>query len=147
MKIRFAVEKDLKQIIELCRLHAAFEQVNFEDNDKEGLLSKYLFKEDSCIQCLVVEEEKELVGYATFFKQFSTWNANYYVYLDCLFLKEDTRGKGIGFRIMEEIKAYAKAQDCKMIQWQTPNFNTNAINFYKKIGAEAKNKERFFWDV
>ncbi len=25
---------------------------------------------------------------------FATWKANYYMYLDCLFLKENARGKG-----------------------------------------------------
>jgi len=59
---------------------------------------------------LVVEQESLIVGYATFMKQFSTWDTDFYIYLDCLFLKENTRGNGLGGLIMEKIKEYAKNQ-------------------------------------
>lgn len=147
MNIRLALEKDLEQIVVLCGEHAAYEKSSFDAKNKKELFLKHFLKFDNNLQCLVVEEEGSLLGYATFFKQFSTWDASFYVYLDCLFLKEKTRGKGMGFKIMEHIKAYAVAENCNEIQWQTPNFNTNAIRFYKKLGAESKSKERFFWEV
>ncbi|MEO1715245.1 MAG: GNAT family N-acetyltransferase, partial [Bacteroidota bacterium] len=75
---------------------------------------------------------------------FSTWDAEYYVYLDCLYLEPQTRGQGIGTQIMEEVKAFARAEDCSVIQWQTPDFNEKAIRFYQKIGGVSKAKERFF---
>lgn len=40
---------------------------------------------------------------------------------------------------------YAKELNLSEIQWQTPNENIDAIRFYKKIGAQDKNKKRFFW--
>lgn len=48
---------------------------------------------------------------------------------------------------MEEIKAYAKFENCKIIQWQTPDFKENAIKFYNKIGAKPLSKERFNWTI
>jgi GNAT superfamily N-acetyltransferase len=96
---------------------------------------------------LVVEKENTLIGYATFMKQFSTWDADFYIYLDCLYLKETSRGKGLGKIIMEMIKEYSKVENCTHIQWQTPNFNKKAIQFYLKIGATAKTKERFFLTI
>ncbi len=72
---------------------------------------------------------------------------NYYLYLDCLYLSEKTRGKGIGAQIMNKIKVYAKSINCSEIQWQTPDFNKEAIDFYKKLGADSKTKERFNWKI
>jgi len=48
---------------------------------------------------------------------------------------------------MGKIKAYGKAINCSEIQWQTPDFNKEAIDFYKKLGADSKTKERFNWKI
>ena len=95
----------------------------------------------------MAECNDNLVGYATFTKQFSTWDAAFYLYLDCLFLKEEVRGKGAGRQLMDKVKDDAREENCKLIQWQTPDFNTSAIQFYQKLGAVSKTKERFFWQV
>jgi GNAT superfamily N-acetyltransferase len=147
MDIRFAKEKDIKEIVKLCALHAAFEEASFDVSNKEEQLSKHLFKGSAILKCLVVEEKNHIVGYATFMKQFSTWDAQFYIYLDCLFLEEEMRGQGLGTKLMSRIKSYAKTENCDIIQWQTPDFNTSAIKFYEKIGANSKTKERFFWKV
>ncbi|OEK08241.1 GNAT family N-acetyltransferase [Flavivirga aquatica] len=147
MIIRDIKEKDLEQIVQLCELHAAYEKAKYSPKNKFELLSQHLFNTSNNVNCLVVELNQNIVGYATYIKQFSTWDASFYIYLDCLFLKEETRGKGIGVLIMQKIKDYAKSENCEIIQWQTPDFNENAISFYKKIGAQSKVKERFFWKV
>ncbi len=143
MKIRFAQKKDLEQIVGLCQEHAEYEQAQYESKGKPELLSNFLFCPNPILQCLVAEQEKSLVGYATFTKQFSTWDAAFYIYLDCLYLKRNVRGKGLGRQFMERIKHHAVSQDCNIIQWQTPDFNIKAINFYEKIGGLSKTKERF----
>jgi len=87
--IRFAQKKDLREIIHLCGLHANFEQADYNPKQKKGQLNNYLFLDPPSLYCLVVEKDKELIGYATYMKQFSTWDANFYVYMDCLFLTEN----------------------------------------------------------
>lgn len=146
MNIRFAEKTDIDQIVELCEAHAIFEKSSYSSENKAKLLAKHLFHSTNDIECIVVEKEGNLVGYATFMKQFSTWDANHYIYLDCLFLKKNIRGKSIGYKIMCKIKEFADTQNCKIIQWQTPIFNDKAILFYNKIGAKPKTKERFFWE-
>jgi len=143
MEIRFAEKRDLPQIIDLCEEHADYETANYERKNKSELLAKYLFCQNPSLKCLVVEQENSIIGYATFMKQFSTWDADFYIYLDCLYLETNTRGLGLGSRIMEKVKEYAKAENCYVIQWQTPKHNRKAIDFYLKIGGISKNKERF----
>jgi L-amino acid N-acyltransferase YncA len=147
MEIRFAQKKEVSQIIELCKEHADYERMNYERKNKSGLLSNFIFGKNPSLKCLVVEHENIIIGYATFMKQFSTWDADYYMYIDCLFLRETIRGKGFGRLIMERIKKYAKTENCSIIQWQTPGFNKKAIDFYCKIGGISKNKERFCLNV
>jgi len=146
MNIRFAKEDDVNAIVKLCELHAAYEKTNFDATDKASKLSLHIFSKKT-LECLVVENNNKIIGYATFMKQFSTWDANFYMYLDCLFFMEAFRGKGLGTQLMQKIKEYAKKENYHHIQWQTPSFNIKAIDFYTKIGATSKNKERFFWRV
>lgn len=145
--IRHAERKDMHQLVELCSLHAAYEESDYDSENKVFLLESHLFVKNSSLNCLVVELKGELIGYATFTKQFSTWDANYYVYMDCLYLKEEARRKGIGQELMSKIKSFAKIEKCNVIQWQTPKSNHSAIKFYNSIGAVGKAKERFFWEV
>lgn len=145
MTIRYAKETDIEQIIALCEEHALYERSKFEKENKKEMLFKYLFGPKKILQCIVIEQKQRLLGYATFIKQFSTWDASFYIYLDCLFLKEEIRGKRIGNTIMGVIKEYALSEQCKTIQWQTPDFNKQAHRFYNKLGAKSKSKERFFW--
>lgn len=147
MKIRYVERRDLDSIIELCKAHTEYEKAEYQEEGKKELLAKFFFGPHSEIKCIVVEIGEEIVGYATFFKQFSTWDATYYLYMGCLFLYEKARGKGIGRQIMDFIKAYAWSVDCSMIQWQTPVFNQRAINFYQKLDAESITKERFTWKI
>ena len=79
-------------------------------------------------------------------KQFSTWDAQYYVYMDCLFMQEAARGFGIGEKLVNKMKEESRKSGCDLIQWQTPEFNERAIKFYKRIGAASKSKERFYLD-
>ena len=145
MNIRFVQKKDIKELLELCRLHAIYEKSDFNSNGKEKLFLKCFFKEPLTVSCLVVEHDNKIVGYSTFMKQFSTWDAKFYMYLDCLYLMEKVRGKGIGVKMMNKIKMHAKSENCTTIQWQTPTFNSEAIRFYQKVGANYKTKERFLW--
>lgn len=144
--IRSVKKEDIQQLVVLCAAHAAYEKVVYDEVHKEKLLLDCLFPLNNTIKCIVVEQNGRLLGYSTILKQFSTWDANYYFYMDCLYLKEEIRGIGLGKKMMQEIRNLAIKEQCNL-QWQTPYFNTNAIEFYKAIGAEHKTKERFFWNI
>jgi GNAT superfamily N-acetyltransferase len=66
--------------------------------------------------------------------------------MDCLYLSEICRGKGIGTDIMERIRKIAKEKNCVNIQWQTPEYNAMAIKFYVGLGSIGKQKMRFFME-
>ena len=142
--IRFAKKEDLQELVRLCKLHAIFEESEYNSINKDKKLEVPLFSNNPSLYCLVVEEANKLIGYTTYMKQFSTWDADFYVYMDCLFLTEESRGYGLGERLINRIKKESKRLNCKLIQWQTPEFNKSAIKFYNRIGAVPKSKERYF---
>ncbi len=143
--IRFVKPNDLVQLVHLCELHANFEKSEYNSKHKAVLLKEALFKENPDLYCLVIDSgENNLIGYATYMKQYSTWDASFYIYMDCLFLKSESRGFGLGEKLMNQIKKEAVLLHCSIIQWQTPKFNTRAIKFYNRIGGVSKDKERYF---
>ena len=145
--IRFSKPEDIHQIIDLCEAHANYEQCDYSKENKVDKLSNNLFSSSPKLYCLVVEQNNKLIGYATYMKQYSTWDACEYIYMDCLFMNENTRGFGIGEQLVRKIQEEGKKLNCKLIQWQTPDFNIRAIKFYKRIGAKSKIKERFFLEI
>ena len=142
--IRFAKKEDMQQIVQLCEAHAEFEKSAYSSEEKKETLTTNLFQENPPLYCLVAEQEGYLLGYLTYMKQYSTWDAMHYVYMDCLFMIEAARGFGIGEKLVNRMKSETEKLDCELIQWQTPDFNERAIKFYKRIGATSKSKERFY---
>lgn len=135
----------MAELIKLCTEHAEFEQASYSPVGKENDLAKYIFADQPPVFCLVAENTTgELVGYAAITREFSTWDADYYLHLDCLYLRPQFRNQGIGELMMKEIAAHAVRFGCKQVQWHTPAFNERAVKFYRRIGATEKQKCRFY---
>lgn len=145
--IRKVNRADLKDLVEMCKEHAEYEGSSYCRMNKAEMLHGALFKQDLGLNCIVVEQDSGLIGYACYIKQFSSWDVEHYLYLDCLFLRPVARGAGVGKSVMSYIHQEAVRLNCKEVQWQTPNDNVDAIGFYERLGANAKGKQRFFWAV
>jgi ribosomal protein S18 acetylase RimI-like enzyme len=145
--IREVEEADLPRLIELCKSHAAYEQVNYDATEKLDLLRSAIFSGDKKLYCFVVEFQLQLIGYYTYTFDFSTWDAKTFMYLDCLYIEPSFRGMKIGKRIFDNLKEIATLNNCVNIQWQTPDFNERAIKFYKGIGGRGTGKVRFIMNV
>ena len=134
-------------MVELCVKHSEFEQANYNPTGKADLLKKALFTDNPKLYCSVIESNNKLQGYFSYTFDYSTWDAQTFLYLDCLYLEPEFRGKKIGEVVFEKLKEIAKQNDCVNIQWQTPIFNERAIKFYNRIGGTGKDKVRFFIDT
>jgi ribosomal protein S18 acetylase RimI-like enzyme len=145
--IRECEEKDLTELVELCGKHAAFEQANYNSTGKEALLKNAIFSERPKLFCFIIQSKNKLQGYFSYTFDYSTWDAQIFLYLDCLYLEPEYRGLRIGEIVFEKLKEIAKQNDCINIQWQTPIFNERAIKFYNRIGGIGRDKMRFFIDM
>ena len=137
----------LDALVELCEAHAHFEQSQVNRLGLAARLRRDLFSDPPKLYCKMVEVEGQYIGYISWMKQYSTWNASEYIYMDCLYLDSNYRSRGIGAALMDELMQFAKSEDISEVQWQTPSFNSRAIKFYEKIGAIGKSKQRFILTI
>jgi ribosomal protein S18 acetylase RimI-like enzyme len=145
--IRNCQPNDVVTVVDLCQKHADYEKASFDAIEKEEKLKNALFSNRPKLFCLVVEVNKTILGYTTYTIDFSTWDAASFMYMDCLYLEEETRSFGIGEALIEKLKQIAITKNCINIQWQTPEFNERAIKFYRRIGGNGKSKVRFFLNL
>ena len=142
--IRWARPEDMDELVRLCAEHATYERSSFHPAGKEEALARMLFAPEARLRCLFAEMDNRIIGYATFSVEVSTWDADRYMHMDCLFLRPEARSKGIGRALMRRIAQEALAQGVKRMQWQTSSFNVDAIRFYDRLGPEKKEKFRMF---
>lgn len=144
--IRSASANDAFQILALIEAHAHYEEYSLIIEQQIKALENV---DELPIYLYVVESivSGDLIGYMSLIKQFSTWDMAWYLYLDCLYLTEHARGKGLGKRMMNFAQEKAREMDILLMQWQTPSNNTKAINFYHAQGAESREKVRFFLPI
>ncbi|KIZ14816.1 GNAT family N-acetyltransferase [Streptomyces natalensis] len=147
--VRRARVADLAQLAELASEHAAFEGAAPPPVDLARRLETLLFgTEAPRLRCFVAElNDGEIIGYATCAPEVSTWDGAEYLHMDCLFLREGHRGRKVGPLLMEAVTTEARALGLGQVQWQTPPWNTDAIRFYDRLGARAKEKLRYHLPV
>ena len=145
--IRDFQESDLDDLMVLCGKHAFYEQVDYDPAGKGVLLKAELLSASPSLYCWMIAVNGNIVGYTTFTFDFSTWDAQHFLYLDCIYVEENFRGYGIGAEIIRRLIDVAKKEGCVSVQWQTPVFNENAIRFYERMGGKALDKKRFSMSV
>ena len=144
INIRFIEPKDIDQLVDLCATHPLFERFEYSKKGKSKQLLKELFDQNPKLYCLVLENKGRLLGYMSYMRQFSTWGASNYLYMDCLYLEESIRGNSFGEKMIRRLQKELNFLECKYIQWQTPSFNKRAIKFYERIGGISLDKKIFF---
>jgi ribosomal protein S18 acetylase RimI-like enzyme len=143
--VREARREDLPEIVRLCAEHALFEQADYAPEGKSAKLAQFLFSDPPRAYCLILENgEGRPVGYATFSFEFSTWDAEHYFHVDCLYMREEARNRGVGWKFGKRIAEEMVKRGARTIQFQTPPFNTLAIRIYQAMGAKRKDKARFY---
>jgi len=133
--LRAANRSDVPAILALIRELAAYEHLTDACVATEELLAKNLFGEGRAAEALVAEEEGLVVGYAIYFKTFSTFLARPGIYLEDIYVQPNHRGRGIGKGMLREIARVAVDRGYGRVEWSVLDWNTPSIEFYKSLGA------------
>lgn len=143
--VRAAAFDDVVQLHGLVRKHAAFERnaASLTVSDLEAIVAGNA----PPIRLLVAEREGVLLGYAAVTFDWSLWRARRYGHLDCLFVAEDARGKGVGAKLLDQVARLATSKGADRLEWQTPAWNEDALRFYLRHGAEIADKKRLVLTV
>jgi ribosomal protein S18 acetylase RimI-like enzyme len=141
MNVRRVRETDLAAFVDLCTEHAVFERADYTPAGKLEALRE-AFRGDLLLGW-VAEATGSLIGYATASIDFSTWRAAKFMHLDCLFIRESARGRGVGCRLFRAVLEEAQRREISELQWQTPEWNLEADKFYRRFGPVVTRKLRY----
>ena len=134
-KIRLAELDDVSEIFILIKELADYERLLDEVVATEELLEETLFGENSNVEVLLAYNGNKVLGFALYFKNFSTFLGRPGIYLEDLFVRKFARGKGIGKALLQRIAKYTLEIGGGRLEWSVLDWNESAISFYKKIGA------------
>jgi GNAT superfamily N-acetyltransferase len=134
--IRSATPADIPAICRLIRSLAEYEKLAHEAQPDEARLHEHLFGPERFLEVLLAEDAGQVVGYALFFQNYSTFWAKPGLYLEDLFVEPECRGKGHGKALLAALARLALERDCCKLNWHVLDWNQPAINFYRSLGAE-----------
>ena len=133
--LRAAEPRDVPAIVGLIRELAAFEQLEHLLQVTPESLHPHLFSARPVAEAQVAEADGEVVGFALFFTNFSTFLAKPGLYLEDLYVRPALRGRGIGAALLTRLGAIAVERGYGRFEWSVLDWNENAIRFYEKMGA------------
>jgi len=134
--IRRAVRGDEGVVLALLRDLAEYEKLL----DKFHITAEVIARDYFCVQpllnCDLVFEGDTPVGCATWYWTYHSFAARRGVYLEDLFVRPDTRGKGYGKALLAHLAKTAVAADGAQVEWEVLPWNKPSIDFYESIGAK-----------
>ena len=137
MTIRAATPDDTYIIAELIRALAEYERLAHEVTLDERELREHLFGERPYAEVVLAEDAGDVVGFALFFHNYSTFLGKPGIYLEDLFVKPAHRGAGHGRALLAELARLAVERGCGRLEWSVLDWNEPSIAFYLSLGAVA----------
>ena len=136
LTIRPAVAADVPHIFAMIVELAVFEKLEHLVVANEAMLNDALFGAHPACEAIVGESAGEVVTFALFFHNFSTFLCKKGLYLEDLYVKQSQRGKGFGRQMLVALAKLARERDCGRFEWSVLDWNANAITFYEGMGAQ-----------
>jgi GNAT superfamily N-acetyltransferase len=135
LSIRPATVNDAELLVRLIRELAEYEKELDSVTITPAQLARDGFGDRPAFRALIAEWDAQSAGYALFTDFYSTWMGRQ-LFLEDLFVRPVFRGKGIGKKLMAEVAAIARVDQCVAMRWEVLGWNQSAIDVYQALGAE-----------
>ncbi|OIQ78058.1 acetyltransferase (GNAT) family protein [mine drainage metagenome] len=137
MSIREALPQDVNSIhgliIELAEYERAAHEVIATPED---LMSAFFAPTPHVNAHVAVDDATgEVVGFALWFINYSTWLGRHGIYLEDLYVKQTSRGQGHGRVLLATLAGICVERGYGRLEWSVLDWNEPAINFYRQLGA------------
>jgi GNAT superfamily N-acetyltransferase len=140
--VRAAQPSDVAHIHAMIVELAVFEKLEHLVVATTALLHDGLFGERPSCEAIIGEQDGEVVAFALFFHNFSTFLTRKGLYLEDLYVKQAQRGKGFGRQMLVKLAQLAVERGCGRFEWSVLDWNEPAIQFYKGVGADVMSEWR-----
>lgn len=134
--ITAATEDDFPGILSLIQEFATFQKTP----EKVTINLQQMMEGKGLFNAFVAKKDGTIVGFASYFPAWYSWSGRA-LYLDDLYVQQQHRHMGIGRNLLHAVFDKARSENCVKVRWQVSNWNTNAIGFYKKMGADIDEVE------
>lgn len=135
--LRPATPFDVEPIFDLILALAAYEKLSHQVTGTVDQLRSHLFGERPYADAIVAEVDQTVVGFALFFYNYSTFLTKPGIYLEDLFVLPDYRRLGIGTALLTQLAQKAISEGYGRLEWSVLDWNTPAIAFYQRMGADV----------
>jgi GNAT superfamily N-acetyltransferase len=139
--IRPARPEDIPAIYQMIRDLADYERGLDEVTATEDDVRNALLAEHPAVFAHVATEhdgasgQDEIVGFALWFLNYSTWTGQHGIYLEDLYVKPEHRGGGHGKALLAELARICVERGYERLEWWVLDWNTPARGFYASLGA------------
>jgi GNAT superfamily N-acetyltransferase len=133
--VRPARPDDVPVVLSLVRELADYERSLDSVQATEADLQAALFGDAPAAYCHVADVDGEVVGFALWFLNFSTWIGTHGIYLEDLYVRPSARGTGLGRALLASLVEIANQRGYGRVEWSVLNWNVDAQGFYRSIGA------------
>ncbi len=138
--IRPAEAADIPAIRQLIQDLAEYEKALPEVTATDEDLRRALLGERPAVFAHVAEHDGEVVGFALWFLNFSTWTGQHGIYLEDLYVRPDQRRSGLGRALLAELARICVARGYARLEWSVLDWNSPARTFYASLGAAEMNE-------
>ena len=132
--IRTATVTDAGVILAMIRELAEYEKLAHEVVATEDALRDTLFAPGSCSAALVAERDGQAVGFAVYFRTYSTFLGREGVYLEDVYVRPEHRRQGVGMQLLAAVAAEANRLGGRL-EWSVLDWNQPSIDVYESLGA------------
>ena len=135
LRIAPAAEGDVPIVLSFVRKLAEYEKLSHLVVATEENIRDHVFSPNPVAEVLLAYWDEEPVGFALFFRNFSTFLGQAGIYLEDLFVDPEQRGKGIGKALLARLAQIALERGYGRLEWAVLDWNTPSIEFYRRLGA------------
>lgn len=135
--LRPATETDVPAILALIEALADYERLRDACVATEDRLRATLFGPRPGAEVILADVDGQVVGFALFCSNYSTFLAQPGIWLEDLFVRPEFRGRGIGRALLAQLARLAVARDCGRVEWAVLDWNEPSIGFYESLGARG----------
>lgn len=138
--IRAVAPADVPVVLELVRELATYEREPEAVVATEADLHAALFGPDPAAGCQVAELDGRVVGFALWYRSFSTWLGKPGLWLEDLYVRPEARGTGIGKALLVSLAQICLERGWPRFEWWVLDWNTPAHGFYRSLGAKPEDE-------